>query len=146
MKRNSGWQALLQNWPVKIIASVMAIFLFFVVNYTTEVRREIDIPLKVTLPQMYDAASSIPATVTLIIIGKDQTVHLIEPSHITAEADFTLVAAEGVASAPVLLSQSDYPISSNIVLKVHPESLKVFFTAKPVATQTDVVDLGGISL
>lgn len=79
MKRNSGWQALLQNWPVKIIASVMAIFLFFVVNYTTEVRREIDIPLKVTLPQMYDAASSIPATVTLIIIGKDQTVHLMSP-------------------------------------------------------------------
>lgn len=131
MKRNNLWQTFIFNWPAKVISLVMAVLLYLVVTFMTVQQREIDIPLQVVLPTSYIATSTIPENVKVIISGEDRAIHMIDPTSIEASVDFTFVSKEGVSAAPIVLSHADYPLTSEITIRVSPEQLRVFFVTSP---------------
>jgi hypothetical protein len=148
MKRNKILQSVIFNWPVKILSLVFAISLFLVVRYTTVDQRHIEIPLEVTYPKGYLAASTIPRTVELIISGDERVIHLIDPSAVEASVDFSFVDAQGVSGSPVLLNYGDFHLYGDISFTTEPGILKVFFKAVD-ASDTDgdpAENLGGIVL
>ena len=148
MKQNKFLQSVLSNWPVKIISVMLAIALYLIVQYSTVDHREVAIPLHVSLPSGYVAKSTIPNSVKLVISGDEAVIYLIDPSSITASADFSSVQDEGVTSVPVFLSYREYPLHGDIMIAADPEFLKVFFV---VASEADASlepaeDVGGIVL
>jgi YbbR domain-containing protein len=143
MKQNNFLRSVLFNWPVKILSLVFAISLYLVVAFAVSPEREVVLPLQVIVPRGFIAASSFPQTVTVTISGEDRIIHRIEPSLLVVSVDFSFVNAEGVASAPILISFKDSPLVSRVVYSVEPEVLRVFFIKskadEPVVNATENV-------
>lgn len=148
MKRSNLLQTIAYNWPVKVISLVMAAFVYLVVTFMTGNQRVVDLPLQVKLPETFVVASTLPQTVQVSIIGDDRAIHLIDPSSISATADFSVVTEAGVASVPVLLSYAEFSAPGKISITVTPEVVKASFITSPVSVQVEgaSTDRGGIVL
>lgn len=64
---NTVVQRLFSNWPAKVIALVISLFIFFFYRLSTQ--REIPIPLDVTLPSGYEIANERPESIRIIMRG-----------------------------------------------------------------------------
>ena len=148
MKQNKFLRSVLFNWPVKILSVVFAVALFLIVNYAVSPQREVVLPLEVIAPRGYIAASSFPQTVAVTISGDDRIIHRIQPSLLVVSVDFSFVKAEGVASAPVVVTFKESPLVTEAVYSVDPEVLRIFFIKTKVdEPAVDVADdVGPIEL
>lgn len=128
MKLNDVWRAIMFNWPVKVFSLVLAIGLYLVVNYATMDQRKVEIPLQVLLPAAFEATSTVPDSVTLVIKADARHIGMIDPSRISAVADFSAVDSEGAVSVPVLLVAERSYIALEVSLATDPETIRVYLS------------------
>jgi len=119
------------RWFPKICSFLIAVFIFYGVEYYNMPGRHVEIPLHVTLPvdSSLVAESRIPDSVEIVISGDDNLVYLIDPSTVKAYADFSDVSEPGIARVPVRLEYNYdiYEESALIVRASYPEVAKIKF-------------------
>lgn len=139
MKQSDFIQKITHNWPVKALSLILAIFVYLVVLFTTGGQKVVVVPLTVLEPEAFVAVSTIPDSVEITIRGDERTVNLLDVTVLHAVADFSGVAQEGVASVPVLLSPTKFPLIGEINLAVNPQVIKVSFVAKELSVDIEAL-------
>ncbi len=130
MKRNKFIQSMFYNWPVKVLSIVFAIAVYLFIHYTTLGERRITIPMEVSLPSSYVAASLVPDSVEISIKGDDDLIYLIDPTYITASLDFSYVSEPGIAKAPVMLSYMETLYKADgVSISSNPSLFRILFEA-----------------
>ncbi len=127
MKLSSMWRSLLENWPIKVISLLLAMSVYLVISYATLNTRRVEIPLQVVIPAGYEATSTVTESVTLIIRTDERYIGMIDPTAVTAIADFSAITQEGVATVPVLLKTDPSFVEIEVSFTSNPEQVKVFF-------------------
>jgi hypothetical protein len=118
------------NWPVKVLSIVFAIAVYLFIHYTTLGERRITIPMEVSLPSSYVAASLVPDSVEISIKGDDDLIYLIDPTYITASLDFSYVSEPGIAKAPVMLSYMETLYKADgVSISSNPSLFRILFEA-----------------
>ncbi|HLW22320.1 MAG TPA: hypothetical protein VKZ39_03975 [Sphaerochaetaceae bacterium] len=147
MKLSSMWRSLLENWPIKVISLLLAISVYLVISYATLDTRRVEVPLHVVVPVGYEATSTIPDSVTLVIRTDERYIGMIDPTAVTAIADFSAVSQDGVATVPVLLEADSSFVDIEVSFTSEPELVKIFFRRLDRPKQAEEQDLsGGIAL
>ncbi|MFA6688302.1 MAG: CdaR family protein [Sphaerochaetaceae bacterium] len=128
MKRSKLIQSMFYNWPVKVLSIVLAIAVYLFIHNTTLGERRVTIPMAVTLPSGYEAASLVPDSVEISIKGDDDLIYLIDPTYITASLDFSFVDDTGIAKAPVMLSYVETLYKADgVSISANPSLYRILF-------------------
>ena len=122
---------ILQNWIPKIFSLLIALFIVLAVRFMNVNDRVVTLPLNVLLPEGYEAVSLVPDTVEAVITGPDSIIYLVDPSEISASADFSSVSGSGIARVPVMLEyQENIYTSDGLVVSARPSSVRILFEEK----------------
>ena len=122
---------LLQNWIPKIFSLLIALFIVLAVRFMNVNDRVVTLPLNVLLPEGYEAVSLVPDTVEAVITGPDSIIYLVDPSEISASADFSSVSGSGIARVPVMLEyQENIYTRDGLVVSARPSSVRILFEEK----------------
>ena len=122
---------ILQNWIPKIFSLLIALFIVLAVRFMNVNDRVVTLPLHVLLPEGYEAASLVPDTVEAVITGPDSIIYLVDPSEISASADFSSVSGSGIARVPVMLEyQENIYTRDGLVVSARPSSVRILFEEK----------------
>ena len=131
MKQNKVLSSLLSNWIPKVFSFMIALFIVIAVRFMNVNDRVVTLPLDVTLPESYEAVSLVPDTVDVIITGSDSIIYLVDPSEISASADFSSVSGSGIARVPVMLEyQENIYTRDGLVVSARPSSVRILFEEK----------------
>ena len=103
----------------KSLLTALAIGVYLVINYATLDQRKVDIPLEVIMPTEYQAVSTVPQTISLIIKTDSRYSAIIDPWSVKATADFSNVDSEGVKSTAVILSTEGPYASTKSIFQVN---------------------------
>jgi YbbR domain-containing protein len=93
--------SIVENWPVKVLAIVLALFLFVFHRLNTMTTRPLSIPLAIETNSSLTPASAYPQNVRVSLRGEDDSIKSIADGDIEAYVDFTRYENEGLYSAPV---------------------------------------------
>lgn len=119
----------MSNWIAKIFSFFLALFIVLTVRVLNVNDRIVTIPLDVTLPTGYVAVSLIPDTVDIVITGPDSIIYLVDPSEISASADFSGVDGEGITRVPVELHyNNDIFTDDGLAVSTRPSSVRILFS------------------
>ena len=122
---------ILQNWIPKIFSLLIALFIVLAVRFMNVNDRVVTLPLNVLLPEGYEAVSLVPDTVEAVITGPDSIIYLVDPSEISASADFSSVSGSGIARLPVMLAyQENIYTRDGLVVSARPSSVRILFEEK----------------
>lgn len=122
---------ILQNWIPKIFSLLIALFIVLAVRFMNVNDRVVTLPLDVLLPEGYEAVSLVPDTVEAVITGPDSIIYLVDPSEISASADFSSVSGSGIARVPVMLEyQENIYTRDGLVVSARPSSVRILFEEK----------------
>ncbi len=122
---------ILQNWIPKIFSLLIALFIVLAVRFMNVNDRVVTLPLNVLLPEGYEAVSLVPDTVEAVITGPDSIIYLVDPSEISASADFSSVSGSGIARVPVMLEyQENIYTRDGLVVSARPSSVRILFEEK----------------
>ena len=128
MKQNKVISTLLNNWVAKIFSILIALFIVISVRFLNVNDRVVTVPLDVTLPESYRAASLVPDTVDIVITGSDSIIYLVDPEGIEASADFSAVDGAGIVRVPVGLSYpDDIYTRDGLTVSARPSSVRILF-------------------
>ncbi len=120
-----------QNWIPKIFSFLAALFIVLSVRFMNVHDRVVTLPLNVILPENYNAASLVPDTVDAVITGPDSIIYLVDPSAITATADFSSVDGAGIVRVPVALDyRDDIYTRDGLVVSSRPSTVRILFEEK----------------
>lgn len=136
MKTNDFIKKILVGWPSKLCCMLFAVWLVFIVRFSSYSTTESNIALQVKLPQGYEAMNKIDSYATLTIQGDRKVIYLIDPSQITAVADFTNVDQPNledavqsgtplVAAVDLVYRQGIVRLEDEIILTSNPSSIRV---------------------
>ena len=90
--------------------------------------RSVRIPLNVTLPASYSAVSLVPTYVDVVLSGDDDLIYLIDPSSISASADFSHVSSAGITRVPVKLHYNEEAYKNTaLTVTANPEVVRILF-------------------
>ena len=137
MKPNKLWRSLLEEWPVKVFSFLLALVLYFLINYGMMDSKLVEIPLQVILPPGYEATSTIPSSVALRIRTDQRYIGMIDPTEVQAVADFSEVSGGGVAGVPILSQAEKSFVDIEVSFTTDPDILRVFFQK---TSQSDSLD------
>ncbi len=121
---------LLGSWIVKVLSFVTALFIVIAVRYLNVNDRIVTIALDVTLPSdpNITPVSLVPNTIDIVITGSDKIIYLVDPSQITAHADFSDVTSAGIARSTVDLQyDSDIFVEAGLTLDSKPSTVRILF-------------------
>ena len=122
---------ILQNWIPKIFSLLITLFIVLAVRFMNVNDRVVTLPLNVLLPEGYEAVSLVPDTVEAVITGPDSIIYLVDPSEISASADFSSVSGSGIARVPVMLEyQENIYTRDGLVVSARPSSVRILFEEK----------------
>ena len=128
MKQSKFLSVILQNWLPKIFSVLVALFIVVSVRFMNVNDRVVTLPLHVTLPSDYEAASLVPETVDVAISGPESIIYLVDPSNIIARADFSSVQGPGIVRVPVQLEYSeDIYTRDGLTVSAKPSSVRILF-------------------
>lgn len=117
------------SWSTKVFSFLLAVAVVLIVEFSNISNRVVTIPLSVALPDGLVAESLVPETVDIVISGSEQLIYLVDPSSITAYADFSDVDNSGIARVPVVLDfNQDVFRQSSISVKAQPSSVRILFS------------------
>ena len=126
--KNKILSSVLQNWIPKIFSFLIALFIVLAVRFMNVNDRVVTLPLEVILPENYAAASLVPDTVEAVITGPDSIIYLVDPSAMTASADFSAVDGPGIVRVPVSLEyRDDVYTRDGLVVSARPSSVRILF-------------------
>ncbi len=126
-KLNSG---LLGNWVIKIMAFMTALFLVMAIRFLNITARTVHIPLEIILDEDSDyiPISLLPETIDIVITGSDSIIYLVDPSQITAVADFSDVDSDGIVRKPVILDYDhDIYTQDGLTVEARPSTVRILF-------------------
>ena len=128
MKQSKLLSGILQNWVAKVFSFIIALAIVVSVRFLNVNDRVVTVPLDVTLPESYRAASLVPDTVDIVITGSDSIIYLVDPEGIEASADFSAVDGAGIVRVPVGLSYpDDIYTRDGLTVSAHPSSVRILF-------------------
>lgn len=117
------------SWGPKIFSFLLAVVVVLIVEFSNISNRVVTIPLDVDLPSGLRAESLVPDTVEIVISGSESLIYLVDPSQISAYADFSGVDNSGIARVPVVLDfNQDVFRESSISVKAQPSSVRILFS------------------
>ncbi|MBO8436514.1 MAG: hypothetical protein IAA97_06005 [Spirochaetes bacterium] len=129
--KNKVLSSALQNWIPKIFSFLIALFIVLSIRFMNVNDRVVTLPLEVILPEDFNAVSLVPETVDVVITGSDSIIYLVDPSGITAKADFSSVSAPGIERVPVMLEyRDDIYTRDGLVVSASPSSVRILFEGK----------------
>ena len=129
MKQSKIVSSLLSNWIAKIFSFLIALFIVLAVKVLNVNDRVVTVPLDVDLPEGFVAVSLIPDTIEIVITGPDSIIYLVDPSEISASADFSSVDREGIARVPVeLYYDNDIFTDDGLAVSTRPSSVRILFS------------------
>lgn len=122
---------LLKNWPIKIIALIVAFFVYVLAFYAVNTPRTVSIPVTVILPEEYEPFSNVPDSVSIAVHATGDAKYMVDPSLVTAKIDFSFVNAQGVFAAPIELEYNTGVLRHGVVEIVpHPLTARIAFQKK----------------
>lgn len=128
MKQSKLLSGILQNWVAKVFSFIIALAIVVSVRFLNVNDRVVTVPLDVTLPESYRAASLVPDTVDIVITGSDSIIYLVDPEGIEASADFSAVDGAGIVRVPVGLSYpDDIYTRDGLTVCARPSSVRILF-------------------
>ncbi len=128
MKQSKLLSGILQNWVAKVFSFIIALAIVVSVRFLNVNDRVVTVPLDVTLPESYRAASLVPDTVDIVITGSDSIIYLVDPEGIEASADFSAVDGAGIVRVPVGLSYpDDIYTRDGLTVSARPSSVRILF-------------------
>ena len=131
MKQSKLVSSLLANWVPKVFSFLIALFIVVTVRFLNVNDRVVKLPLNVSLPEEYTAASLVPSTVDVVITGDDNIIYLVDPEQITAYADFSAVSGPGITRVPItLVYDGDIFSDDGLTVSARPSSVRILFEEK----------------
>ena len=131
IKQNKVLSGVFQNWIQKVFSILVALFLVVTMRFMNVNDRVVTLPLHVILPDSYNAVSLVPETIDAVITGPDSIIYLVDPSAITATADFSSVDAPGIVRVPVSLDyRDDVYTRDGLVVSSRPSTVRILFEEK----------------
>ena len=105
MKQSKIVSSLLSNWIAKIFSFLIALFIVLAVKVLNVNDRVVTVPLDVSI------------------------IYLVDPSEISASADFSSVSSEGIARVPVeLYYDNDIFTDDGLAVSTRPSSVRILFS------------------
>lgn len=126
MKAKHLFERLTEDWPVKVVCLVVALFLYgFYQNQNLD-RKVFSVPLRVETKNGFVPTEPHPAVVAVSVTGKADELAQVRDSDLRAYLDLSYVAKAGTFDFPVLLELSDSAsILNPMEIKISPESVSL---------------------
>ena len=141
MKAKQLFEKLIENWQIKAICFVIALFLYAVYQNQSVDRKVFSVPLSVESKNGFVSVEPHPRTVAVSVKGKAEELAQVRESDLTAYLDLSYVSHDGRYDFPVLLTLSDSASVLNpLEIKVTPE-LVTLRVEEEITSYVDVVPL-----
>ncbi len=134
MKNRKLLDAVVHNWPVKVLSVAAALLLFSFNRMSTLEERFFSVPLRVSLDGALVPASSYPRMVRITLRGESNNVFPILEEDIEAYIDLSKYRNEGVYKAPVLVRKKGTAAGVD-PLEVHVDPLEVAVALEEKSTK-----------
>lgn len=136
MKTNNFSRKIFNNWPAKLCCFLFAVCIVFVLRFQMYNSHQVNIPLEVRIPEGYEVVNNLDTTAVLTIRGDRKIIYMIDPSQITAVADFSVVTEaeieESIRTGVPLIVRTTLvydkgivDLSEEIVLTIEPSRVRV---------------------
>lgn len=126
MKAKQLFEKLVENWPVKAVCLVMAIFLYIFNQQSGMTTKIIKTKVSVENENGFRPADVFNPDVSISVRGEKDSVNSLSKSNFQAYLDFSYIPKDGEYDLPVLLKVDDTASVINpLEMKVVPEKVKV---------------------
>ena len=126
MKAKQVFDKLIENWQIKAVCFVIALFLYVVYQTQSVDKKVFSVPLTVESKNGYVSIEPHPRTVAVSARGKAEDLAQVRESDLKAYLDLSYVSSDGSYDFPVLLNLSDSASVLNpLELKVTPEIVRL---------------------
>lgn len=145
MKISENFNKLLDNWPVKAVCLLIALFVYIFYNLSIQESRSFTVPLEVRSQNGISPASNHLKKVRITLKGKTEEIASVRENEVTAYLDLNHLAKDGTYKVPVSI---DLPKSAlmldtlevsvapqNVSLKVE-ESISGWVKVNPLISGT----------
>ena len=124
MKARQVFDKITENWKVKAICFVIALFLYIAYQIQSVDRRVFSIPLSIESKNGFVSVEPHPRTVAVSARGKAEELAQVRDSDLRAFLDLSYISEDGSYDFPVLITLSDSASVLNpLELKVTPEKV-----------------------
>jgi YbbR domain-containing protein len=126
MKWRRFFEKTIENWPVKIIALALAIFIVVLHQVNMQQQRFFSAPLRVQQNSMFVPSGPVPANVRISIRGSSDAIYPVMESDIEAYIDLTRYTSKGAYRAPVQIRRTGTALSAGTIeIRVEPSEISV---------------------
>ncbi|MBQ0051533.1 MAG: hypothetical protein KBT11_05650 [Treponema sp.] len=126
MKVKQLFEKLIENWPVKAVCFIMALFLYVFNQQSGMTSKTVKTTLAIDRESGFRPAEAFNNSVTVSFKGKSEEIASIMEKDISAYIDLNYVAKEGKYDFPVLLKLNDNVTAINpLEIKVTPEIISL---------------------
>ncbi|MDY6397063.1 MAG: CdaR family protein [Treponema sp.] len=126
MKAKQVFDKLIENWHIKAICFVIALFLYVIYQNQSVDSKVFSVPLTVESRNGYVSVAPHPRTVVVSARGKSEELAQVRESDLKAYLDLNYVYKDGTYDFPVLITLSDSAsILNPLELKVTPEVVRL---------------------
>ena len=141
MKAKQLFDKLIENWHIKAICFVIALFLYVIYQNQSVDSKVFSVPLTVESKNGFVSIAPHPRTVAVSVRGKSEELAQVRESDLKAYLDLNYVSKDGTYDFPVLITLSDSAsILNPLELKVTPEVVRLR-VEEEVTSYVDVVPL-----
>jgi hypothetical protein len=135
LKSNSFFEALIRNWPAKIIAIAAAVLLFLFHRTSTLEERFFSVPLEVIENSKLIPAEDFPQKVGITLRGAEEGVYHILEEDIEAHIDLSQFNKEGEYDVPVEVEKKGSAVNVDpLEIRVEPLMINVELEKKVTKT------------
>jgi YbbR domain-containing protein len=141
MKAKQVFDKFIENWHIKAICFVIALFLYVIYQNQSVDSKVFSVPLTVESKNGFVSIAPHPRTVAVSVRGKNEELAQVRESDLKAYLDLSYVSKDGTYDFPVLITLSDSAsILNPLELKVTPEVVRLR-VEEEVTSYIDVVPL-----
>ena len=141
MKAKQLFDKLIENWQVKAVCFVIALFLYVIHQNQSIDKRVFSVPLTVESQNGFVSIEPHPRTVAVSARGKADELAQVRESDLKAYLDLTYISKDGSYDFPVLITLSDSAsILNPLELKVTPEIVRLS-VEEEVTSYVDIVPM-----
>ena len=134
MKVKQFVDKLMDNWPVKVVCFVMALFFYVFYRVSILDRKSFAVPLTVLAENGMVVASSCPSDVKVTVRSTPEAVSTLRETDFTAFLNLNFIAKPGEYTLPIELQLSDRALLAEpLEIKTSPSELKIVVEEKTSA-------------
>ncbi len=131
MKANQFVEKILDNWPVKVVCFVMALFFYVFYQVSILDRKSFVVPLKVQAENGMVISSSCPSEVKVTVRSTPEAISSLRETDFQARLNLNYLNKAGEYNLPVEMEISDRALLAELLeIKVSPSEIKIFAEEK----------------